>query len=65
MPVARGRGEPPRGCWELNSGPLQQVLLATKPTPQLPYFFFKRTPKQGYFFNRLSMPVFSLQQPQG
>lgn len=31
--------EPPHGCWELNSGPLQeqQVLLTAGPSLQLPF----------------------------
>ena len=33
--------EPPCGCWELNSGPLEEqpVFLTTEPSLQ-PYFFF-------------------------
>ena len=32
--------EPPCGCWELNSGPLEEqpVLLTTEPYPQHPSF---------------------------
>jgi hypothetical protein len=35
-------GEPPCGCWELNSGPLeeQSVLLSTEPSLQPTLFFF-------------------------
>ena len=37
MPIADGC-EPPCGCWELNSGPLeeQSVLLTTEPSLQRP-----------------------------
>ena len=33
--------EPPRGCWELNSGPLeeQSVLLTSEPSLQPIYIF--------------------------
>ena len=33
--------EPPRGCWELNSGPLekQSMLLTSEPSLQPPKFF--------------------------
>jgi hypothetical protein len=36
----RSHCEPPCGCWELNSGPLeeQSVLLTNEPSLQ-PYFF--------------------------
>ena len=35
--------EPPRGCWELNSGPLEEqlVLLTTEPSLQPQYPIFK------------------------
>jgi hypothetical protein len=35
--------EPPCGCWDLNSGPLedQPVLLTTEPSLQPPCLFFK------------------------
>ncbi|EDL23115.1 mCG145372, partial [Mus musculus] len=35
--------EPPCGCWELNSGPLEEqpVLLTAEPSLQLPYFVFR------------------------
>jgi hypothetical protein len=37
--------EPPCGCWELNSGPLeeQSVLLTAEPSLQLPCSFNMRT----------------------
>jgi hypothetical protein len=40
-PIADGC-EPPCGCWELNSGPLEEqpVLLTTEPSLQLPEVFF-------------------------
>ena len=39
-PIADGC-EPPCGCWDLNSGPLegQSVLLTTEPSHQTPKFF--------------------------
>lgn len=33
--VTDGR-EPPRGCWELNSGPLEPVHLTAEPSSQAP-----------------------------
>ena len=37
--------EPPCGCWELNSGPLEEqaVLLTTEPSLQPPFPLFIRT----------------------
>ena len=37
--------EPPCGCWDLNSGPLEQqsVLLTTEISPHFFFFFFSET----------------------
>jgi hypothetical protein len=41
--------EPPCGCWELNSGPLeeQSVLLTAKPSLQSPGYSFLKTGKKN------------------
>jgi hypothetical protein len=41
IPITDGC-EPPRGCWELNTGPLEEqlVLLTAKPSLQPPMFVY-------------------------
>jgi hypothetical protein len=58
-----GGCEPPRGCWDLNSGPLeeQSVLLTTEPSLQ-PYLFififnFFSFLKLGIFFIYISNAI--------
>jgi hypothetical protein len=42
--------EPPCGCWELNSGPLeeQSVLLTTEPSSLQPIFFYLKSKEVAF-----------------
>jgi hypothetical protein len=59
-----GACEPPCGCWELNSGPLeeQSILLTTKPSlqPELlsgTIHEIKQKQKQKHLYQKIQLPI--------